>query len=88
MHTSPINSGSVKLTALHDVTVRACVEGQPQWVELGAGQQCVVENLYGVHPEMAPESRAIHLRGATFVPAWCDALPAEPFGLVRVEAAA
>lgn len=77
-----------KITALHDVTVCAKVEGRPEWLNLEAGDTRVVDELLGVDPNFAPELTAIYLRGATFVPAHIDVLPAEPFGLVRVEQAA
>jgi len=77
-----------KITALQDVTVCAKVEGRAEWLKLGAGDIRVVDELLGIDPNLAPELTAIYLRGATFVPTHIEALPAEPFGLFRVERAA
>jgi hypothetical protein len=92
-HDSPLGQDSgheaqKKITALQHVTVCAKIEGQPRWLNMDAGETRVVEELLGIHPNMAPEMTAIYLRGATFVPAHVDALPAEPFGMFRVERAA
>ncbi len=79
---------SYKVTALQDVTIRACLEDEPQWVNLQAGE--VVHGLktvLGVHPNDAPEHRAIHAFGATFVATDTRGLPlpTEFYGVLRVE---
>jgi hypothetical protein len=59
---------SYKVTALQDVTIRACVDEKPEWVNLQAGEVVHgVKTVLGVHPNDAPEHRAIHAFGATFV---------------------
>jgi hypothetical protein len=88
MKTEHADTTPSKITALQDVTVRAKVEGRAEWLKLGAGDSRVVDEVLGIDPNLAPELTAIYLRGATFVPAHVDALPAEPFGLFRVEKAA
>jgi hypothetical protein len=88
MNAETIDTAPSKITALHDVTVCARVEGRPEWMKLGAGEIRVVDELLGIDPNDAPELTAIYLRGATFVPAHIEHLPAEPFGLFRVERAA
>ena len=77
-----------KVTALQDVTIRACVNDQPEWVNLHAGEvRHDVKTVLGVHPNDAPEHRAIHAFGATFVVTDTRGLPlpTEFYGVVRVE---
>ena len=81
-------AASQKITALHPVVVCAKVEGRAAWLAMETGDTKVVDEIFGIHPNLAPEMTAIYLRGATFVPAHIYALPAEPFGLFRVEKAA
>jgi len=79
---------SYKVTALQDVTIRACVREQPEWVNLHAGEvRHGVKTVLGVHPADAPEHRAIHAFGATFVVTDTRGLPlpTEFYGVVRVE---
>ena len=79
---------SYKITALQDVTVRACVNDKPEWVNLQRGEvRHDVKTVLGVHPNDAPEHRAIHAFGATFVmtdPRGLP-LPTEFYGVLRVE---
>src|SRR5215207_10269498 len=79
---------SYKVTALQDVTIRACVDDQPEWVNLHAGEVVHgVKTVLGVHPSDAPEHRAIHAFGATFVVTDTRGLPlpSDFYGVVRVE---
>ena len=79
---------SYKVTALQDVTIRACVDDKPEWVNLHAGEvRHGVKTVLGVHPNDAPEHRAIHAFGATFVVTDTRGLPlpSEFYGVLRVE---
>jgi len=79
---------SYKVTALQDVTIRACFREQPEWVNLHAGEvRHGVKTVFGVHPNDAPEHRAIHAFGATFVVTDTrgQPLPSDFYGVVRVE---
>ena len=79
---------SYKVTALQDVTIRACVSEKPEWVNLQAGEvRHGLKTILGVHPNDAPEHRAIHAFGATFVVTDTHGLPlpTEFYGVLRVE---
>jgi len=79
---------SYKITALQDVTIRACVKDDPEWLNLHAGEvRHGVKTVLGVHPNDAPEHRAIHAFGATFVVTDTRGLPlpTDFYGVLRVE---
>ena len=79
---------SYKVTALQDVTIRACVSDRPEWVNLHAGEvRHGLKTVLGVHPQDAPEHRAIHAFGATFVVTDTRGLPlpTDFYGVLRVE---
>jgi hypothetical protein len=48
---------SYKVTALQDVTIRACVSEKPEWVNLQAGEvRHGLKTILGVHPNDAPNT--------------------------------
>lgn len=75
---------SYKVTALQDVTIRACVDDKPEWVNLHAGEvRHGVKTVLGVHPNDAPEHRAIHAFVVTDTRGL--PLPSEFYRVLRVE---
>ena len=96
----------LKITAIHDVTVRACMPGQEarrignsivsvpketkSWVRIRAGESVVTGLLMGVDPRCVPDVFPTHIDGVPMVlmPSYSQkTLPAEFFGLFRVEVA-
>jgi len=71
-----------------EAELREILEDEPEWVNLHAGEvRHGVKTVLGVHPNDAPEHRAIHAFGATFVVTDTRGLPlpSEFYGVLRVE---
>ncbi len=95
-----------RITAYHDVTVRAYVASHTlqqmgaeilpvpreaaTWVTLRAGESVVTGLVLGVHPRCLPSEFPIQVGGVALVLLAGDSradLPADCFGLFRLEAA-